>query len=69
MALTHGTAIMLEDANFISQIIAAVAIVASLIFVGLQQRHSARAQRAVIEQGRADRRAPNEANGTSRRVR
>lgn len=45
----------LEDAYFISQIIAAVAIVASLIFVGLQLRYSARAHRAVIEQGRADR--------------
>ena len=45
----------LEDAYFISQIVAAIAIVASLIFVGLQLRQSAKMQYAVIEQGRADR--------------
>jgi len=45
----------LEDIYFISQIIAAVAIVASLIFVGLQIRQSDRIQRAVMRQSRADR--------------
>jgi hypothetical protein len=45
----------LEDIYFISQIIAAVAIVASLIFVGLQIRQSDRIQRAVMHQARADR--------------
>ena len=45
----------LEDAYFISQIVAAVAIVASLIFVGVQLAQSTKAQRAAIEQGRADR--------------
>ena len=45
----------LEDIYFISQIISAVAIVASLIFVGLQIRQSDRIQRAVMHQSRADR--------------
>ena len=45
----------LEGIYFISQIIAAVAIVASLIFVGLQIRQSDRIQRAVMHQARADR--------------
>jgi hypothetical protein len=45
----------LEDIYFISQIIAAIAIVASLIFVGLQIRQSDRIQRAVMHQARADR--------------
>jgi hypothetical protein len=45
----------LEDAYFISQIIAAAAIVASLIFVGLQLRQSDKTQRALVHQARADR--------------
>ena len=45
----------LEDAYFISQIIAAVAIVASLIFVGVQLRQSDKTQRAAIHQARTDR--------------
>ena len=45
----------LEDIYFVSQIIAALAIVASLIFVGLQLRQSDRVQRAAMHQARADR--------------
>jgi hypothetical protein len=45
----------LEDAYFISQIIAATAIVASLIFVGVQLRQSERTQRAAMHQGRTQR--------------
>jgi hypothetical protein len=45
----------LEDTYFISQIIAAVAIVASLVFVGLQLRQSDKTQRAAMHQARADR--------------
>ncbi len=45
----------LEDTYFISQIIAAVAIIASLIFVGLQLRQSERVQRGAMHQARADR--------------
>jgi hypothetical protein len=45
----------LEDVYFISQILAAVAIVASLIFVVLQLRQSDRTQRAMMHQLRAQR--------------
>jgi hypothetical protein len=45
----------LEDAYFISQIIAATAVVASLVFVGLQLRQSDKTQRAAMHQARADR--------------
>jgi hypothetical protein len=45
----------LEDAYFISQIVAAIAIVASLIFVALQLRQSDRTQRAAMHQVRAER--------------
>lgn len=45
----------LEDAYFISQIIAATAIVSSLIFVGLQLRQADKTQRAAMHQARADR--------------
>ena len=45
----------LEDAYFISQIIAATAIVASLIFVGVQLRQYERTQRAAMHQGRTQR--------------
>ncbi|MBP6011565.1 MAG: hypothetical protein KBA31_04990 [Alphaproteobacteria bacterium] len=45
----------LEDAYFISQIVAAVAIVASLLFVAIQLRQSDKTQRAVMHQARADR--------------
>lgn len=45
----------LESIYFISQIVSAVAIAASLIFVGLQLRQSDKTQRAVMHQSRADR--------------
>ena len=45
----------LEDAYFISQIIAAGAIIASLIFVLLQMRQNDLTQRAAMHQARADR--------------
>lgn len=40
----------LEAIYFVSQIVAAGAIVASLVFVGLQLRHSDRTQRALVHQ-------------------
>ena len=45
----------LEEMYFVSQIVAAVAIVASLIFVGIQLRQSERTQRAAMHQGRTQR--------------
>lgn len=45
----------LEDAYYISQIIAAVAIVSSLIFVALQLRQADQTQRAAMHQGRTQR--------------
>lgn len=44
----------LEDINYIAQIVSAVAIIASLIFVGLQLRQTARNQRAVMHANRAE---------------
>ena len=40
----------LESIYFLSQIVAAVALVASLLFVGLQLRHSDKTQRALVHQ-------------------
>ena len=40
----------LETVYFVSQIVAAVAIVATLLFVGLQLRQSDRTQRALVHQ-------------------
>ncbi len=48
-------AMTLEEFYFISQIVAAVALVASLIFVGLQVRQTDKTQRAVMHGVRADR--------------
>jgi hypothetical protein len=45
----------LEELYFVSQTIAAVAIVASLLYVALQLRQTERNQRAIIQQGRATR--------------
>ena len=54
--LNPGTLRMtLEDASLISQIIAGIAVVASLIFVGLQLRQNDKTQRAAMHQARADR--------------
>ena len=45
----------LEDIYYISQIVAAIAIVASLLFVGMQVRQAERTQRAAMHQGRTQR--------------
>lgn len=45
----------LEDIYYISQIVAAVAIVGSLAFVGVQLRQAERTQRAAMHQGRTQR--------------
>ena len=45
----------LEQISYISQIIASVAVVASLIYLAQQVRQAERNQRAMIQQGRADR--------------
>ena len=45
----------LEQLSLISQIIGALAVVCSLIFVGLQMRQAEKTQRAAMHQARADR--------------
>jgi hypothetical protein len=45
----------LEQIFYISQSIAAVAVVASIVYLALQVRQSERIQRAMVQQGRADR--------------
>ncbi len=45
----------LENIFYLSQIIASAAVVSSLIYLALQVRGSERAQRAIMQQGRADR--------------
>ena len=45
----------LEDVYYISQTIASVAVVGSLIYVGLQVRYAERSQRGLMQQARADR--------------
>jgi hypothetical protein len=45
----------LEEIFFLSQSIASVAVVGSLIYLGLQVRASDRGQRSMMQQGRADR--------------
>jgi hypothetical protein len=45
----------LEQTSYVSQIIAAIAVVGSLIYLGLQVRHAERSQRGMMQQGRADR--------------
>ena len=45
----------LEDIFYLSQSVASVAVVGSLIYLGLQVRSSGRSQRAIMQQGRADR--------------
>jgi hypothetical protein len=45
----------LENIFYISQSIASVAVVGSLIYVGLQVRYAERAQRGMMQQARADR--------------
>lgn len=45
----------LEDIFYVSQTIASVAVVGSLIYVGLQVRYAERSQRGLMQQARADR--------------
>lgn len=45
----------LEEIFYASQSVASVAVVASLIYLGLQVRGADRSQRAIMQQGRADR--------------
>src|SRR5271166_1384321 len=47
----------LEEIFYVSQSVASVAVVGSLIYLGLQVRGAERAQRAIMQQGRADRAA------------
>jgi hypothetical protein len=47
--------VTLEEIFYLSQSIASVAVVGSLIYLGLQVRASDRAQRSIMQQGRADR--------------
>jgi hypothetical protein len=45
----------LEELFYLSQSVASVAVVGSLIYLGLQVRSAERSQRAIMQQGRADR--------------
>ena len=45
----------LEEVFYLSQSIASVAVVGSLIYLGLQARAADRGQRSIMQQGRADR--------------
>jgi len=61
----------LEQVFYLSQSIASIAVVGSLIYLGLQVRGADRSQRAVMQQGRADRAskaALSVANGELARV-
>ncbi|MGD0189562.1 MAG: hypothetical protein ABSD74_02355 [Rhizomicrobium sp.] len=49
----------LEDIFYVSQSIASVAVVGSLIYVGLQVRQAERSQRGLMQQARADRTSTN----------
>ena len=50
-----GASMSLEDVYYLSQILAAIAIVASLVFVGLQIHQSDKTQRAIMHQARIQR--------------
>ena len=50
-----GRSVTLETVFYVSQIIASVAVVGSLIYLGLQVRYAERAQRGLMQQARADR--------------
>lgn len=45
----------LEETFYLSQSIASIAVVGTLIYLGLQVRYAERSQRAIMQQGRADR--------------
>jgi len=45
----------LEEIFYVSQSVASLAVVGSLIYLGLQVRYAERSQRGIMQQGRADR--------------
>ena len=45
----------LEEIFYVSQSVASIAVVGSLIYLGLQVRYAERSQRGIMQQGRADR--------------
>jgi hypothetical protein len=47
--------VTLEDISYLSQSIASVAVVGSLVYLGLQVRYAERSQRGIMQQGRANR--------------
>ena len=47
----------LEDIYFVSQSVASLAVISSLIYLGVQVRYAERSQRGIMQQGRADRTA------------
>jgi hypothetical protein len=47
--------VTLEEIFYFSQSVASLAVVGSLIYLGLQVRSAERSQRAMMQQGRADR--------------
>lgn len=49
----------LEQIFYLSQSIASIAVVSSLIYLGLQVRYAERSQRGLMQQGRADRASMN----------
>jgi hypothetical protein len=53
--MKQGRSVTLENIFYISQSIASLAVVGSLIYVGLQVRYAERAQRGLMQQARADR--------------
>jgi hypothetical protein len=57
--------VTLEDVYYISQSIASVAVVGSLIYVGLQVRYAERSQRGQMQQARADRASAASLTGAS----
>jgi hypothetical protein len=54
-SIKQGRDVTLETIFYISQIAASVAVVGSLIYVGLQVRYAERSQRGLMQQARADR--------------
>ena len=53
--MSRGRLLTLEEIFYVSQTIASVAVVGSLIYVGLQVRYAERSQRGLMQQARADR--------------
>jgi len=49
----------LEEIFYVSQSVASIAVVGSLIYLGLQVRYAERSQRGIMQQGRADRTSQN----------